>query len=166
MMESIEYAQDTKVPVQRSQSDIQTLVKKHGGRGWVLGESDDGTMAVVMFELADRRIRFSLPVASAKDFATYQSRGRTYERTKEAAKRMSEQQNRARWRALYQGIKAKLVNVKAGIETTEQAFQAQIMMRDPKTGKPTTVGEWMAPQLAAHYRTDKPMSPLMLPSGE
>jgi hypothetical protein len=62
-----------------------------------------------------------------------------------------------RWRALALVIKAKLEAVAAGITTVEQEFLAHIVLPDGHT----TVGTWMAPQLAAAY--DAGTMPALLP---
>ena len=78
-------------------------------------------------------------------------------RLNSAAEAAHEQATRQRWRALALSIKAKLESVESGIEQFEEAFMAQIVLPNGKT-----VGEWVAPQIEASYKSGN--MPPMLPA--
>ena len=87
------YASKTKVPINRSQQEIQKILTKYKANSFAYGEQ--GNVAVVMFEMEGRRIRFNLPMPSP-------------------TVRGYEQKSRARWRCLVLAIKAKLECVESG----------------------------------------------------
>ena len=67
-----------------------------------------------------------------------------------------EQACRARWRALYLIIKAKLEAIESGISTVEHEFLSDVVVPNGQT-----VGAFMAPQLEAAYTTGR--MPALLP---
>lgn len=135
------YAERTEVPVSRSKAEIEALVERYGGTRYQSGW--DGLRALIMFEAESRRIRFVLPLPQRGDYSS---------------QRAYDQELRRVWRALALVIKAKLESVTSGIETLEEAFMAQVVLADN-----TTVAEWLAPQLAATYRSGAMPPMLALP---
>lgn len=104
------YAENTKVPVDRTRMEIERLVKKYGAKGYVSGWYDGPTSrARIEFYCRDRHIRLTVEVP---------------ERAQPA---------REKWRALLLLVKSKLVAVDAKIVTFEQAFVGDIVM--PDTGR-------------------------------
>lgn len=101
------YAVRTKVPANRSRSEIEVLLKRYGAKRFAYA-SDTGRVTLV-FDMADRRVRFTVPMPD------------------------KEQAERARWRAVLLCIKAKLESVAAGIETFEDAFLSHVVMPDGMT---------------------------------
>lgn len=69
-----------------------------------------------------------------------------------------EQACRAKWRALYLIIKAKLEAVESGISTIEREFFYDIVLPDGNT-----VGEFLSPQLDMVYESGNmpPMLPML-----
>jgi hypothetical protein len=131
------YAARTKVPANRTRLEIEALMKKRGADQFLSG--DDGKRAILAFRLKGRQLRFTLPLATARN----------------------EQQIRSRWRALLLVIKAKLEAIDIGILTIEDAFLAETVLPDR-----STVAEHMAPQIEAAYATGKmpPRLPYHAPS--
>ena len=125
------YAARTKVPANRTRLEIEALMKKRGADQFLSG--DDGKRAILAFRLKGRQLRFTLPLATARN----------------------EQQIRSRWRALLLVIKAKLEAIDIGILTIEDAFLAETVLPDR-----STVAEHMAPQIEAAYATGKMPPPL------
>lgn len=123
------YAKDTEVSVERSQAEIQGIVRRYGATGFLAGW--EGDRAMVQFTAADRRVRFvlTMPARDERRF-THSSRGA---RTADVARREWEQACRQIWRAMALVIKAKLEAVQAGIVTFEQEFLAQIVLPDGAT---------------------------------
>lgn len=138
------YAEDTSVSSARSRDEIERTLRRYGasafGYGW------EGKRAQVMFHVESRRVRFELEMPD-KDAAEFKfTPARRYERSAAQQEEAYEQAIRQRWRALALVIKAKLEAVDAGISTVEEEFLAHIMLPDG-----STVGQWVAPQLAEVY---------------
>lgn len=112
-----------------------------------------GNQAVILFEMAGRRIRFLLPLP---DEGAYRLTPARIVRSKSAQRAAYEQAVRQRWRALALIIKAKLEAIEAGVSTLESEFLAQVLLPSG-----ATVGEWLEPQLDAVY-TSGEMPPLLL----
>lgn len=130
------FAEDTKVPADRSRTEIERILTKFGadqfGYGW------RGENAVLFFRAHGRHIRFVLPMpADMKDGTK------------------KEQEIRRRWRALSLCIKAKLESVHTGIETFEDSFMAQTVMPNGQT-----MSEHAQPLLAQAYQSGT-MPPLL-----
>lgn len=156
MTTSRRYAQDTQVPTDRSRIEIEKTLTHYGATAFAYGWNGD--YATLMFELADRHIRFRLPMPDRGDRAfTRTPTGRP--RSGMAAAEAWEQAQRQRWRALALVIKAKLEAVAAGITSVEQEFLSHIVLPNGES-----VGDWAAPQLAAVYAHNE-MPALMPGSG-
>jgi hypothetical protein len=102
-----QYAKRTKVPVPKTRSDIERVIRNHSGKAYISGWDDRGK-AMVAFKLKERLIRFIM----------HDNEG---------------QPDMRRWRALMLVIKAKLESVASGIETVEEAFLANIVTADGST---------------------------------
>lgn len=141
------YAAKTKTSVESSRAEIEKLVIRAGakkfGSGW------DGTAARVEFELAGRHVRLVLPLPDAEAKVYWYDRYRS-KRTPEAARRLWEQDCRAKWRALVLIVKAKLEAVTAGISTIEREFLADVVV--PGGG---TVADELLPALAEAYTSGR-----------
>lgn len=137
------YAADTSVSVEKTRAEIETLLTRFGAQRFAYMTDEAG--AKIGFTIADRSVRFELPLESrtAKKFTEYWARGGYWKtRTADAALREWEQSCRSRWRALLLCIKAKLEACAVGITTFEQEFLAHIV-----TDNGMTVGARMIPQL-------------------
>jgi hypothetical protein len=120
------YAAHTKVPVDRSKTEIERTLARYGADRFAY--FTEAGKAIIVFEAHDRRLRFDLPVPEG-------------ETTRD------QQAQRQRWRALLLCIKAKLESVEAKIETFEEAFLAHVVLPDGKT-----VGQHALPAVAAIYK--------------
>lgn len=149
------YAEGTTVPVERSRAEVEALVARYGARKFASGYDDDARLAVVQFEMRDRRVQFRLhlPNPASRDI-THDGRGR--QRTALQRQNAYEQECRRLWRSLVMVIKAKLESVESGIESFEEAFMANVVLPGGMT-----VGDYMTPQIAESYRTGQ--MPPMLP---
>lgn len=149
------YAERTEVSTDRSIAEIQRWLRRFGATAFTYGWDDES--AALMFEMANRRILFRLPMPNRKDREFTQTpTGK--KRTQVAAEQAYEQAVRQRFRALSLVIKAKLEAVSSGITTLEQEFLAHIVMPDGHT-----VGEHTRPAIEAAYETGQ--MPPMLPGG-
>ncbi len=156
------YAAQTEVTSSRSRDEIERTLQRYGADQFLYGWQDEG--AVVGFRMADRHVKFIVPLPKRDDkaFTEYVSRGKLLARTSEAALKLYEQAVRQKWRALSLVIKAKLEAVEAGISEFEDEFLANIVL---PTG--ITAGEWLRPQVAEAYRIGAMPSMLpMLPAPE
>ena len=148
------YASSTTVPVERTRAEIEALLKQHGATGF--GYAWEGPAEMIEFVLSGVRVRLILPMPHLDDFAYTARRQR---RTATAQKTAWEQECKARWRALFLIIKAKLVAVDSGITTLETEFMAGVVLPDGRT-----LGQWVTPQLEAAISQDR--MPPMLPAPE
>lgn len=155
------YARETSVPVQRSQQEVENLVRKHGAKAFYRGDNDG--KAMVGFALKDRRILFELPLPEPKEFATIKRHGRTVKATPAQVEAMVEQASRTRWRALALAIKAKLVSVESGVESFDEAFLAQIVVA--QEGKAMRFGALAIDAINGSYKNGR-MPPLLGAGGE
>lgn len=130
----MKYAAKTRVPVARSKDQIEQTLRRYGATGFIFGESED--QAVIGFSMAERQVRFFLPLGD-----------------------LSEQETRQRWRALLLTIKSKLESVECGIEEFDDAFMAHIVLPQGDT-----MGTWAKPQIKASYETGD--MPALLPPPE
>jgi len=132
------YAETTKVPAQRSRAEIEVTLERYGATGFMYGTT--GTQALVLFEMCERRIKFTLPLPQPDDFNTDNKFA---------------QATRQRWRALLLVIKAKLEAVESEIVTFDDEFMAHIVLPSGQT-----ISEVMTPQIETSYETGK-MPPLL-----
>ena len=141
------YAENTAVAFEKSIAEIITLIKRAGAQRIRQEEAPD--QFIIQFALADRVIRFRLPLPALADMPTRGGRNVTLT----AAQRRDRltQRHRQRGRALLLVIKAKLESVERGIETLEQAFLAHVVMADDRT-----VYDRIAEPIALEYRTGAP----------
>lgn len=155
------YAEKTEVSVEKSQTEIKTIVMRYGATRYAT--LDDSQCALIAFEIKGRRIRFELPLPDRKaEQFTHKNHnsGKKILRDEQESFRVWEQACRQRWRALCLIIKAKLEAVETGITTIEQEFLSNILLPNNQT-----VGQFILPQIAASYETGK-MPPLLLGIGE
>lgn len=138
------YAEATSVPFERSISEIITLIKRAGAQQ--IGQMEGEAFYAVQFTLADRMIRFRLPLATKYDGPLKAGNGRTID-----PRKVIDQMQRQRGRALLLVIKAKLESVESGIETVEQAFLANVVMSNGET-----IYERIAQPIALEYQAGRP----------
>lgn len=153
------YASGTGVSVERSQREIEQLVRAAGASSFYRGQQ--AGRAVVGFELKDRRILFELPMPGDEEFATFKRRGRVVQTPPHQVEQLRDQAERAKWRALALCIKAKLVSVDSGVESFEEAFMANVVVQHE--GKAMRFAAVALKAIGQAYR-DGELPPL-LPSG-
>lgn len=141
------YAETTTVAFERSISEIITLIKRAGASQ--IGQMDDEAFYAIQFTIADRMIRFRLPLPTLDEMPKVNGRNQTL--TVAQRRDRLDQAKRSRGRALLLVIKAKLESVESGIETIEQAFLANVVMADG-----ATVYDRIARPIALEYQTGRP----------
>ena len=151
------YAEKTTVSSEKSRAEIEKLLSRYGASQFMYGWQEH--MALIAFQMAGRRIQFTLPLPDKKSDEFQYTPARQLPRSPEQQEAAYEQAVRQRWRALALVIKAKLEAVDAGITEFEEEFLAHIVL--PNGG---TVGQFMLPQVARAYETRQ--MPPMLPAPE
>ena len=147
------FAAATEVPVERSRAEIERLVSRYGATGFAYMHATG--KAVIVFEMAQRRIMFELPLPRRDDKRFTQSEHRKRMRSPEQALAAWEQACRQAWRALRLVIQAKLEACESGICSFEDEFLAHIVLPDGQT-----VSQHVRPRIAAIYSGEK-MQPLL-----
>ncbi len=148
------YAESTRVPSDRSRSEIEKTLMRYGACRFMYGW--ESTTAVVAFEMCSRHVRFDLHMPNrGDDEFTRTPTGR--DRSSSQAALSYDQAVRQRWRALHLVIKAKLEAVESGITEFEDEFMSHIILPDGRT-----VGRWMRPQIEKSYALGG--MPLLLPT--
>lgn len=145
------YASKTEVPVVNTKAEIEAIVEKYGAGQFLSGWS--GECAVIGFTMAERQIKFVLPMPDKTDkaFTHFKNSGGYLQlRADGPALAAWEQACRSRWRALLLVIKAKLEAVEIGISTIENEFLANIVMPNGQT-----VGEMAREPIAIAYQSGK-----------
>jgi len=148
------YAADTSVSVEKSRAEIERILGRYGARRFAYAAEPE--RAQVVFEAEGRRVRFLVPLPLRDDRDFTHTPGRGHKRHPDDAYRAWEQACRQRWRALALAIKAKLEVVQSGISTFEHEFLAHIVLPNGDS-----VGDWLAPQIEASYKTRK-MPPMLI----
>lgn len=150
------YAENTEVPAERSRGEIESTLRRYGATAFGYAWESSPPAAMVIFSIAERHIRFRLPMPDPASRQFTHTPGRGLTRTTEARDAEYEKAIRQSWRALALVIKAKLEAVAAGITTVEDEFLAHTVLPNG-----TTFGDWARPQIAAAYERDE--MPALLP---
>lgn len=148
------YASNTTVSAEKSRAEIERILQRYGADQFMYGWDSD--RAVIVFRMANRHIKFILPMPdkSAREFTHTQSKGT--KRSEEQAYKTWEQACRQKWRALKLVIQAKLEAVEAGISIFDDEFMANIVLPNG-----STVSQLMLPQIETAYEQGE--MPKMLP---
>jgi hypothetical protein len=143
------YANRTEVPIEKSKSQIEALLRAHKASQFHTGW--DATRDIMEFGWQGKQIRFVLPRVTRAQAAKARGMRGGFEKWMEAA-------DRQRWRALLLVIRAKLEAVEAGIAIFEEEFLAHIVV----PGRNETIGEIFVPRITdGSFNTDR-----LLPEGE
>lgn len=133
------YAAGTSVPVRKSRMEIEDMLTRHrASRTFTIQEEG---LAIVGFVVDNRAVQFELALPRRDEFSG-NKRGLTSEARWEQA-------CREKWRALVLALKSKFVSIETGIETTEQAFLAHIVLPNKQT-----VHRWFKAQLEESYKNN------------
>lgn len=139
------YAEGTTVPIEKSKAEIEATLRRYGADEFASGWSSKG--GAVFFQADGRNVKLFIPAVQASDVETTEKG-----RTRRAGRLTSavEAEERRRWRALLLLVKAKLEAVAMGVSTIEKEFLADIMLPNGDT-----LGDFIRPQLAESYRTNR-----------
>ena len=147
------YAEGTNVSVEKSKSEIESMLLRHGADQFVSGYEVE--RAMIQFRKDGRYIRFLLKLPDPKEKRFHSTPSGKWSVSAEQAQRSWEQACRAKWRALALCIKAKLEAVAAMITTFETEFMPHTVMPDGKT-----FAQHALPAIESAYKTGK--APKML----
>ena len=127
------FAAKTEVPVEKTQAEIQAVVRRYKADGFVTGWED--RQALVRFRSQGRYVRLTMTLPDPADeaFTTYLQGSVKFSRAASEAHKRWDQACRQRWRAMLLLIKAKLEAVESGIVTFEQEFFSHVVMPDGGT---------------------------------
>lgn len=151
------YAEGTAVSPEKSQAEIQQLLKRYGATGFAFGW--EAQRAMVGFTVHGRGVRFLLELPT--DTAAYARTARGQRRTPAQQQAALESEVRRLWRSLALAIKAKLEVVASGIATFDEEFMAHLLLPDG-----STVGDRVVRELdEAYARGIAPPRLLALPAG-
>lgn len=160
-----QFAEKTTVSVEKSRAEIEGMLVRYGCDDFGYRIASAG--AVLTFEVAGRRVRFTLILPSRDDakFSKKIVRGSWKAMTPDERLKAWEQECRRLWRALALSIKGKLEAVASGIAVFEDEFLANVV--DPVTGH--TAAEIVRPWLSARYAglpapEGSPIASLALPA--
>ncbi|GGL48098.1 hypothetical protein [Caulobacter rhizosphaerae] len=129
------FAEDTKVPVSRSQDEAKAMLRKMNAD--MIAVYEDTARHALAFTMEGRQYRISVPLKlDAKN---------------------REQETRRTWRLLVLLLKSKLEAVREGATTIEREFLADMVL---PTGQ--TVSEWVGPQMALAYEKGQMPTALLL----
>jgi hypothetical protein len=119
-----------------------------------IGQMEEERRFIVMFTMASRQIRFTVPLPTIDDMPLRDGRNSVLPTARRKA--MAEQAARQKARSLMLVVKAKLESIDSEVETFEQAFLANVVMSDG-----ATIYERTQSQIALEYDTGR-IAPLML----
>lgn len=144
------YAQGTSVPVERSISELRSIVEKHGADGFLFAEEQSPPRAMVAFRIEGVHVRLLLPLPLPGDVSSTAS-GRP--RSQGAVAQALADERRRRWRALVLVTKAKLEAAANGISTLEREFLADLVLPNGRS-----VHQEIAPRLAEWAESRQPVA--------
>jgi hypothetical protein len=122
------YANNTSVSVEKSQQEVQSILRKYGASKF--GTMEDHHKAYIMFGYNNLMIQISVDLPK-RDESIKTPTGR---KRKESQADIAYEQNvKQRWRSLVLLVKAKLVAVSEGLTTIEKEFLGDIILPDGKT---------------------------------
>lgn len=148
-----QYAKGTDVPVDRSLSEIRSILRRYKATSFAFGEDEHD--AAIGFAMHGREVRFVLPMPDPRDKAfTRTETGR--DRAAAAAEKAFEAAVRQIYRVFALVIKAKLEAVESGLVEFQAEFLAHIVLPGGQT-----VGELVGAGVTQAYETGQ--VPALLP---
>lgn len=136
-MSEINYAEKTSVPVEKTQFEIQQLLKKFNVNKMAF-LYDENT---ILFELYGKSVKLRVRDPNIND-PKIQTTPTGKQRKGEAIQKLYQQKLKQKWRILYFLLKAAIVSIQAEVMTAEEFFLPYFIT---KTGE--TVSEVVLPQL-------------------
>lgn len=147
-MEPRKFAEGTDITAERSRSDIETLLRKHGATEFAVYTSQERT--IIMYRLRGVMVRQQVEYPPAAPYKRFRKKGFHYDTIRSDADvaKLQDAEWRRRWRALLLVCKAKLEIVDSGGSTFEREFLADILLPNGET-----MAQAMLPRVAEMYET-------------
>lgn len=132
------YAEGTEVPADKSKTEFEALLRKHGATEFIFATKEAGEYrgTQIIYRMCGTMVRQRVLYPVPNDPKYHGPK--------------ADAEYRRRWRALVLITKAKLEIIAGGESTFEREFLADLMLPDGKA-----VGEVLLPQLAEAYATGK-----------
>jgi len=122
------YASETRVPVERSRSEIETTLRRYGCTAFAFGWSA-GHGAMIQFSHMGRAIKLDiLPPPGRSGSAAF------------------EREERRRWRVLLLWVKAQLEAIESKLVTFEEVFLPWTLLQDGSTVSQSVAVQKLLPQ--------------------
>lgn len=131
------YAKGTTVSIERSNAEVQKMLRRNGAASVMIGE-EFGRRAFVAFQLNGRNVKLDIPMPGCCEDYRLTDTGR--ERNDDLTEKAFLQACRERWRAMVLLLKAKLEAIALGHSTVEREFLYDMMI----PGQGGTFGEQLA----------------------
>jgi hypothetical protein len=155
------FAAKTEVSVEKTKTELERLLVKHGAAQYGTAHDDANGFAVVYFALEGRHIRLQVPIPKLDAWPDPKLDARQQPRGKKAPQRWSRwgeatragwvrqqwgQVCRTRWRCMLLIVKAKLELIGMQLSTVDREFLADITLPDGRS-----VYEWLKPGIEKAY---------------
>ena len=150
------FAANTKVSVERTKAEIDSLLGKHGAGQRALMHDEENNRACVVFTLNKLRYRINVPIPPVLECAPKKgAEPRMWwrwsaDQRHQWVRAEHEQIVRTRWRGLLLLIKAKLEIVRMEVSTLEREFLADLVLPNGETAA-ELLGTYMKNLLADGY---------------
>lgn len=147
------YAEQTKVPVEKTRAELDLLLQKHGASQRAIFADDLNGVACAAFVLSGRNIRVAMSLPSVEQVPDHTKvpRGWRYwscDQRLEWCRQHHDQIVRSRWRGLVLLIRAKLEAIADSRSTVEREFLADVLLPNGQT-----VAQLVAGSIDEAYRT-------------
>jgi hypothetical protein len=131
------FAQHTTVGVEKSRTEIEALLRRHGAKDLAMAYADNADKAMIGFRWKDRNFKIVLPLPATVPLTPMG-------RAKKNPEGSRAQEVKRRWRALLLVVKAKLEAIDIGISTMHDEFLAFTMLPGNRT-----VSDLIQPRITA-----------------
>lgn len=123
-----QYAEGTAVSVERSRTEVETVLNRYGATKFMYYR--EGDSVILAFEMNGHACKLSVRPPDRESFRRTET-GRTRKST--AVQDAWEAEYRRRWRVLILSLKARLESIAAEAETFEEAFAGIMLLRSGET---------------------------------
>lgn len=132
------YAEDTRVPVEKTRIEIDALLSKHGAEKRGIAVDDGGGRAQITFVRGELQYRLTIPLPTLEEVKTTTPRPPSWGRMDAEGKARWvrtrwEQRCRSRWRQVLLLLKAKFEAVAMKVATIEHEFMADLVLPGGET---------------------------------
>ncbi len=157
------YAEGTTVPVEKTKTELDVLLGKHGATQRGSFTDDTKGVAVVLFQLDGRKYQILVPLPQAHDVMPSKTKdeprgwnGWDAKKRQAWVSKTFDQRSRERWRAVLLLCKAKLELVALGVSSVEREFLADLVL---PTGE--RVHDAVAKNIQTYYVNGTPPTRLL-----